>query len=139
MSDSILNTVKNGLGIVPEYTAFDPVLITHINSAFDILNDVGVGPKDGFAIVDAAATWSQFLGPNEALQKRYAKIQTWMILRVRMWWDPPATSFAIAAMEKQLDEMIWRINATSLSLSYTDPVVVISSVDTPVLDGGGSD
>lgn len=139
MSDSILDTIKEGLGLVPAYTAFDPVIITHINSALSVLNDVGVGPTDGFEILDAAATWSQFFGPSEALARRYSKVKTYMILQIRLWWDPPATSFTISAMEKQIAEALWRISATRDSLSWTDPVVVISSVDTPVLDGGGSD
>ena len=48
MSKSILTTTKEMLGIQPEATYFDSQLVVCINSAFSVLNQLGVGPKDGF-------------------------------------------------------------------------------------------
>ena len=50
--ESILQSVKKMLGIIPEYTNFDDDIIMHINSVFMILQQLGVGPKEGFAISD---------------------------------------------------------------------------------------
>ena len=44
MDDSILDTIKQLLGIQYDYTAFDTDIIVHINSAFMALNQLGVGP-----------------------------------------------------------------------------------------------
>ena len=46
--ESILTSIKKLLGIPEDYTAFDDQIIIHINSVFMILNQLGVGPKDGF-------------------------------------------------------------------------------------------
>ena len=61
MTNSILNSVKESIGIAEEYTNFDNVLIMHINSVFVILNQIGVGPENGFSIRDGTAQWSDFL------------------------------------------------------------------------------
>ena len=48
MTDSILTTIKKMLGISEEYEHFDIDIITHINSTFSILAQLGVGPDKGF-------------------------------------------------------------------------------------------
>ena len=52
MTDSILTTIKKMLGISEEYEHFDIDIITHINSTFSILAQLGVGPDKGFSIHD---------------------------------------------------------------------------------------
>ena len=46
--ESILTSVKKMLGIQEDYEHFDPEIIMHINSAFLILNQLGVGPDRPF-------------------------------------------------------------------------------------------
>lgn len=46
--DSILVSIKKLLGIAADYTHFDPDIIMHINSAFSVLTQLGVGPPEGF-------------------------------------------------------------------------------------------
>ena len=58
---SILTSIKKLLGITEEYEHFDPDIIMHINSAFMILNQLGVGPEEGFFIKDKSSTWDEFL------------------------------------------------------------------------------
>ena len=41
MNDSILTSVKKMLGLSEEYDAFDLDIITHINSVFTILTQMG--------------------------------------------------------------------------------------------------
>ena len=41
MNDSILSSVKKMLGLPEEYDAFDLDIITHINSAFTVLTQLG--------------------------------------------------------------------------------------------------
>jgi hypothetical protein len=121
MSDSILNTTKKILGIDPDYTAFDPDIMMHINSVFVTLNDLGIGPDEGFAIEDALATWQDFLGDD----KRYNSVKTYVYLRVRFLFDPPATSFLIASMKEQVQELEWRLNVHREGESWTNPNPVV--------------
>lgn len=115
---SILNDTKKLLGLAVDYTHFDTDIIIHINSVFDDLNDLGIGPIAGFAITDSAADWSAFLGESLLLNR----VKTYMYLRVRLLFDPPATSFAIEAIEKQIEELEWRLNMRREDAEWTAPV-----------------
>ena len=119
MSQRILVSTKKILGIQPDYLAFDLDVITHINSAFSTLQQLGVGPAQGFAIEDDTAEWGDFLGHDPRLNQ----VKTYVYLRVRLLFDPPTTSFAIDAMEKQVKEMEWRLQV--LMDPPPTPVVVV--------------
>ena len=106
MTDRILESVKKVLGIAPEYLAFDQDVVMHINSAFSVLHQLGVGPDEPFMIEDETATWTEFLGTERGVNS----VKSYVYLRVRLLFDPPATSFALGAMEKQIEELGWRIS-----------------------------
>ena len=105
--ESILSSVKKMLGLVDEYEYFDTDIIMHINSVFSVLRQLGVGPKEGFAIRDANDLWSDFLPGGLTLEM----VKTYMYQKVRLIFDPPASSAAVTAMEKSISEFEWRINA----------------------------
>lgn len=102
---SILTSTKKLLGIEAEYTAFDLDITLHINSVFATLHQLGVGPVDGFIIEDAAKTWDQFINGKMAINS----VKSYVYLKVRVLFDPPATSFAIDAMTNQIKEFEWRL------------------------------
>lgn len=104
--NSILTSIKKLLGVPEEYDVFDTDIIIHINSAFSTLNQLGVGPPDGFYIEDATEQWGMFLGDD----KQINSVKTYIYLKVRLLFDPPTTSFAIDAMKKQAEELEWRLN-----------------------------
>lgn len=106
MSDSILRTVKKLVGIDENYDAFDLDIITHINSALSTLNQLGIGPEEGFMIDDDTATWDQLLGDDNRLNS----VKSLIGLKVRVVFDPPATSFTLDAFNKQIEELQWRLN-----------------------------
>jgi hypothetical protein len=103
--DSILNSVKKALGLPPDYTAFDPELIMHINSALSTVTQLGVGPEEGFSIEDSDDTWSDFFEPDPRLDL----VKTYVYLKVKLVFDPPANSFVVTSLEKQAEELGWRI------------------------------
>ena len=67
MSTSILTSTKKILGIDESYTAFDLDILTHINSVFSTLNQIGIGPANGYMIEDATDTWDAFYGNDPRL------------------------------------------------------------------------
>jgi hypothetical protein len=119
-SDSILSSVKKVLGIAEDYTIFDLDIILHINSALATLTQLGIGPEDGFMIEDSSTTWDQFLVDSDNRIK-LNNVKTYICLRVRLWFDPPQTSFMNEAFERQLSELEWRINVTRESTDWVDP------------------
>lgn len=106
---SILDSIKQLLGIDVNDTSFDKELIIHINGALMILNQLGVGPEDGYLIVDKNNTWDEFIGERDDLEI----IKSVVYLRVRLIFDPPQNSFLVNALEKQIAEYDWRITLQS--------------------------
>ena len=96
--ESILNSTKKVLGLAEDYDAFDQDVITHINATFSVLNQVGVGPADGFFIEDDTAVWADVGLPDNQLHL----VKTYMYLKVRFLFDPPGTSFHMSAMKEQI-------------------------------------
>lgn len=103
--DSILTSVKKLLGLTEEYTAFDPDLIMHINSVLMILRQMGVGPAEGFAIRDAAATWSDFMVDCPDIEA----VRSYVALKVRLLFDPPQSSSMMEATKNLIGELEWRL------------------------------
>lgn len=119
MTDSILNNIKKMLGIGADYEAFDTDIVIAINSAIANLGQLGVGPPEGFQIVDSQQVWSDLLGDDLMLNTA----KTYIYLRVRLMFDPPTTSFLINAYEQQLRELEWRISSHREANEWTPPVV----------------
>lgn len=104
MMESILLSIKKLLGIMPEYTNFDDDIIIHINTAFAILNQLGVGPKNGFMIVDENSSWQDYANENNLNM-----VKTYIYLKVRLLFDPPTSSALIESINRTLSEIEWRI------------------------------
>lgn len=105
-TDSILDTTKKMLAIEADDTDFDLVIITNINSVFTTLQQLGLGPAEGFMITDKQPTWADFMG-----EYKFNAVKSYMYLKVRLLFDPPASGFVLASMEKQATELEWRLNA----------------------------
>lgn len=117
MEQSILNSTKKILGLEPDYDVFDLDVITHINSVFSTLNQLGLGPAEGFAIEDDTADWNTFLGSDPRLNA----VKTYVWLRVRVLFDPPASGYALEAMKEQIKELEWRLNVEREHTGWTAP------------------
>lgn len=118
--ESILNTIKQMLGPNEDVTAFDTDIIFFINSAFSELNQMGVGPEDGFSIEDLAALWDDFI-PNE--DKRYGMVKEYIYLSVKLGFDPPTNSSVLTSMERRKDRLEWRLYTLSQTKTDTDSEV----------------
>lgn len=114
--DSILNSIKKLLGIGEDYTHFDIDLILHINSVFSILNQLGVGPEEGFVISDNTAVWSDFLPEGQKLEL----VKTFVGQKVRLIFDPPLSSGVIESINRTLSELEWRIMVIADPVEETD-------------------
>lgn len=118
MADSILQTTKKALGIEETYTAFDAELTMHINSVLADLVQLGIGPVNGFVLDGDQSEWKDFLGED----KNLSSTQTYVYLRIRLIWDPPATSFAIDSMQKQIDRAEYRLNVHREDTQWASPI-----------------
>lgn len=103
--DSILDSIKKLIGYEKNYGQFDIDLIIHINSFLSTLNQLGVGPKEGFSIKDDSATWSDFVGDLKYMNS----VVSYVYIKVKLIFDPPPTAATIEALNKQASEFEWRI------------------------------
>lgn len=105
METSILFTIKKLIGVDPEYDAFDTEIMTDINTAIFILKDIGVGKSDFYAISGPNSMWNDFIEDR----KDFEAAKTFIHLKTKLMFDPPASSFVKEAMEKTVDEIYWRL------------------------------
>lgn len=108
MNESILDNIRQILVGDKEDLSFDLDLIFFVNSAFNTLTQLGVGPAEGFKIESGEETWSDFTEDNVLLEK----VKPYIILKTRTLFDPPTSSFVLEAYNKEIAEMEWRINVT---------------------------
>lgn len=106
MENSILISTKQVLGVGEGYTVFDLDIITHINAAFSVINQIGIGPTEGFFIEGETEVWADLALPATQLNL----VKTYILLKVRLLFDPPGTGFLIDVMTKQINEYEWRLN-----------------------------
>lgn len=120
--ESILDSIKTLLNIVPEDTSFDAEIMIHINSSFGTLHQLGVGPEPAFAIESNAEKWAAFIGDRTEINS----VKTFVYYEVRLAFDPPTTSFGISAFERMKDELGWRLRIA------VDPGVLIPETPDPL-------
>ena len=111
--ESILTSIKKLLGIEEQYTHFDDDIIMHINTTFLDLNQLGVGPKEGFKIEDKTTDWSEFLPEADLL--RMEAVKTYMYLKVKLVFDPPTSSAVMESFKSTADKLEWRLNVQAES------------------------
>lgn len=105
-TDSILNTIKKLLGFMPDYDAFDTDIIININMVFNILNQLGVGPVEGFFITGPNETWDQYISD----MRKFEMVKSYIYLKVKQIFDPGTSSALNNAIEAQIKELEWRLN-----------------------------
>lgn len=119
MIESILTSIKKLLGITEEYTHFDSDIIMHINTVFMTLNQLNVGPSEGFMIEDKTTTWDEYIDTKSDPDKinQLSAVKSYMHYKVKLLFDPPLSSAAIDSMNRVINELEWRLNADA---DYTD-------------------
>lgn len=105
MESSILTSIKKLLGIDESYEHFDTDVIIHINTALMALTQIGVGPSEGFIIKDKTAIWTDFVP-----EKNIEGIKTYVYLKVKLVFDPPASSAVLESYNRMITELECRIN-----------------------------
>ncbi len=104
-NDSILVSIKKLLGIAEDDTSFDPDITMYINSALFSLTQIGIGPAEGFVIESALETWDDLINVKVINES----VRSFVYVKVRLIFDPPASQTIIAAYNAAASEYEWRI------------------------------
>lgn len=107
MNESIFESIKALLGPDASYDVFDQDILIHINTAISVLTQIGVGPSDGFVVTGSDETWNDFLGGEG---KNLHMVRTYIYMKVKMAFDPPANASVLNAYKEACQEYEWRMN-----------------------------
>lgn len=116
--NSILHDIKQMLGQEWDDETFDLDIKNHINTVFFNLNQIGIGPADGFEIVDETTLWSAYIGDR----KNNNAVKTYIYIRTRLVFDPPTNGFLVTSLEKQADKLEWTLMVDADPL-FVAPIV----------------
>lgn len=109
-TNNILDTVKTGLGIAIDDTSFDSELLIHINSVVINLAQLGLPISEGVEI-DENTEWDSFVENITSFQS----VKQYFVLKVRVVFDPPASSYVLDSFNRTLSEIEWRLNTAAES------------------------
>lgn len=114
MDETILTSIKKQLNIPAAVTQFDQDVMLLINAAFATLNQLGVGPEEGFALESGDEVWGDFY--NDV---RLDQIKNYVYLRVRTVFDPPVGSI-LSSYNNVIKEEEWRLSVAAEELKRND-------------------
>lgn len=114
LDSSILEDIREAVGLDREASDFDMDLIIHTNVALGILNQNGIG--NIIVLENTSTTWNDFKDPL-AIEgnKMFHMIPGFIKLSVKMIFDPPPPS-AVEYYSKSIGEILWR-----LKIAYETP------------------
>lgn len=107
--DSILDSIKQALGLEEDYEFFDADIIMGINSALATLRQIGVEGGTITSIEDSSSTWEEFLGR----EYDFEAVKSYVYLKTRLFFDPPTMSALLESTNKLISELEWRIMINS--------------------------
>ena len=93
MEESILTTIKKLLGPEEEYEYFDTDIKIHINTAINILYELGVETDNDSCInvEDSSTIWSDLTNDERLV----GLCKTYIYIYVKLHFDPPSNSFIV--------------------------------------------
>ena len=107
MSDSILDSTKEKLLLMPDDHSFDNVIISAINTAFFRLKQICDATQNLIHISDNKTEWSDVITARPDI---LPAVEEYIWLCTRLEFDPPQSSILMDAYTKQKDELEWRLS-----------------------------
>ena len=129
---SILMSIKKLLNVDPEEMAFDTEIGIFINGEFMMLHQLGIGPEN-FSIHDADTKWTDFSDDKSLIEA----VKTYVYLRVRLLFDPPASSIVSDAFNDRINELRFRL-ASQAEKAWEEYGENQNTEETPGEAGDGS-
>lgn len=105
MDESIMDSIKETIGIHVDNHDFDPNLIIAINAVLFIIYQEGLSDEP-YTIKDNTTKWSDILIKDKPIEIR--TLITWVGLKTKSIFDPPTSSALADALKRALDELEWR-------------------------------
>lgn len=104
--ESILDTIKQLLGIPVDDDNFDTDVKININAAIFALSQIGVGPINGYIVTSNTQLWNDYIGTSII---KLEGVKNYIYLKTKLIFDPPTNSTTIQAINENLKELEWRM------------------------------
>lgn len=106
--DSVLETVRDAVGLEKDDTSFDTELIIYINGAIGELNQAGVGNE--ITVLDDATKWEELVvnDSGSVSMKLVGLAIMYVFLNVKIHFDPPQVNTQ-NVMKDAMNQAIWRL------------------------------
>jgi hypothetical protein len=116
INKSILQTIREAVGLSSTTTDFDTELLMHINTAIGKLNQNGVG---NFLVVENEdSVWKDLQNPSQTDGNQYFQmVPLFITLSTKLMFDPPPPS-TVEYYQNSIHDALWR-----LKIAYEEPYV----------------
>ena len=104
--ESILDTIKQLLGIPTDDDSFDTDVKVNINAAIFTLSQIGIGPSNGYIVTSNTQMWNDYIGSSLI---NLEGVKNYIYLKTKIIFDPPTNSTTIQAINDNLKELEWRM------------------------------
>lgn len=101
----ILSDIKKMLGC-PQSDAFDSDIQSHINASFMELYQMGIGSNRAFYLETGNEEWTHFSEDKALIES----VKTYIYIRVKLVFDPPASSTVLESLQRTAERLEWRLN-----------------------------
>lgn len=106
--DSILNSIKQYLGISLDCLDFDEDICMNINAAFATFDQVGISGLPTVTISETPFNWNDLELPPQTINL----LKPATLIKVRLLFDPPENGILLENLNKQFAEYLWRLQST---------------------------
>lgn len=120
LENSILEDIREAVGLSRTATDFDIELKMHINAAIGKLNQNGVG-RD-LVVTDETATWGDLQDPAQSDDNgSFNMVPLFVMLSTKLVFDPPPPS-SVPVHQTNIEELLWR-----LKIAYETPLTTTTT------------
>lgn len=107
VTKSILQDIREAVGLESTVTDFDTDLLMHINSSIGKLNQNGIG--NFIVVTDDTSTWNDLMDPNQIDGNYYFKmVPLFIMLSTKLLFDPPPPS-SVQYHASNAEQLLWRL------------------------------
>ena len=104
-SNSIIEDIRQSMGLSKDSVDFDTELMMHINSSISTLRQNGIGKAT--MVSDDTTTWGDLKDPEQD-NEHFQMVPLYITMNTKFIFDPPPPS-AVEFHSQHIDQLLWRL------------------------------
>lgn len=103
MEELVYTTISNYCHADDEM--FNTELLAYVNGSLQKLTEAGAVKEDFQHVTTETGTWEECVQNGKYLPG----VKEFVCMRTKLFFDPPQSSFLVNSIQKELDELFWRL------------------------------